>query len=256
MTNQLTSFRDSSESTSSSRSSSGTSSEVSRMLTDFTKNMETTIKKTPRLPTAEEFLANFENAFNTVLSDLGSFGSGGLGPNEAEFARNVLMPALFSEYQARLGDIARTGQSPFRTAYGGASKQTSRSNIGQSSQTTGTRDSRSDQSGSQNQSGSSVSTTVNPDGTVSTTYGNNSSGGGYSDNESTRGNIDNVENQSGVINENQTIEEDILLPKLMPEDFLKQVLTTGNVKGAYEGSRRGAGQFQSSGTGTTIARRI
>lgn len=226
--------------TTSSRSGGSTEDTLSTIFTDFDKNMDTYIKKTPRLPTGAEFLSDFENAFNTRLAEImgGNFGGqgiAGLGPNEAEFARNVLFPALFSQYQAKLGQIAKTGQSPFVTAAGGKSYQTSRSSGGQSSNSRGnTRSSTSE-----------TRTTTGPDGSVTDTV----TGGGEQ-------NTNRTETESINVTENQTIEEDILLPKVMPLDFLNEVLTPSNVKVAYEGNRRGSGQFQSSGTGVTSARRV
>lgn len=218
--------------------------EVTSIFTDFDKNMETYIKKTPRLPTGAEFLADFENAFNTRLSDLGAgFGGlgsgGGLGPNEMEFARNVLFPALFGEYQSRLGDIAKTGASPFITAPGGKSTVNTRSSSGQSSSSRGTTN-----RGTASSSSGSVSS---GDGSVAT---------GGSEDESSTINFNRTETESGNVNENQVLEEDILLPKVMPLDFLAEVLTPAAIKVAYEGSRRGAGSFQSAGTGATVARRV
>lgn len=227
--------------TNTSSSSSSVFDELNNIFTDFDKNMETTIKRTPRLPTAEEFLGDFENAFNTKLNTLlatsGILGAaGGLGPNEAEFARNVLFPSLMAQYQGRLGAIAKTGQSPFRTADGGSSYSSSVSNFGQSSNSTGTR----------SRSGTETTTSKDSDGNSVTNSGPTSS----------TGNVNDTETTSGHTTDNQTIQEDILLPKIMPMDFLDEVLTPGAVRVAYEGSRRGAGNFQSAGTGTTIARRV
>jgi hypothetical protein len=218
---------------------------LSTIFTDFDKNMDTYIKKTPRLPTGAEFLSDFENAFNTRLNDLlsgpGADGlAGSLGPNEAEFARNVLFPQLFSQYQSKLGQIAKTGASPFRTAPGGKSTQTIRSRGGSSTNRHGTRDT----SGG----GTRTSTTTDDEGNTTTTISDSGEGG--------RENFNETDTESTSIDENQTIEEDILLPKVMPLDYLAEALTPAAIKVAYEGSRRGAGQFQSAGTGATIARRV
>lgn len=203
-------------------------SDMSTIFTDFNKNMDTYIKRTPRIPTAEEFLSDFENAFNTKLAEL-SGGIGGLGSNELEFARNVLMPALFSEYQGRLGAIAKTGQSPFVTAPGGKSYSSS------------------------NTSSTSTGTTVKNSAGASQTVGGKS-GAPSTQTESGRSQTDSTE--TGNVSGTETIEEDILLPKVMPLDYLNEVLSPAVIKVNYEGSRRGAGQFQSSGTGATIARRV
>ena len=212
-------------------------SNLSEIFTNFDKQMDTYIKRTPRIPTAEEFLSDFENAFNTKLAELGTFG--GLGSNEMEFARNILMPALFSEYQGRLGAIAKTGQSPFRTAPGGKSTSSSRTNS--------------------NSTGTSVE---NSSGASDTVGGSASSGpgglqtGSTSGQQTRSGRDSTTTHESGTVSGNETIEEDILLPKVMPLDYLNEVLSPAVIKVNYEGSRRGAGQFQSSGTGATIARRV
>lgn len=182
---------------------------------EFDKRMETKIKKTPRIPTAEEFLADFENSFHTKLASF-SGGYSGLGPNELDFARNVMMPAIFSQYQSELGKIAQTGQSPFITKPGGSGYQTSDST-----------------------------------GTSTTNRSQSTSGSGSEDSSAGTKATENFS-----ISENTEIAEDILIPKIMPMEILDKLLTPGAIRIGYEGSRRGAGSFQSAGTGTVSARRV
>jgi hypothetical protein len=231
------------EPTTTTQTSTGSQSSALNTLTsifqDFDSKMDTYIKKTPRVPTGQEFLADFENAFNTALSGLIN-GSTGLGPLESEFARNVLMPQIYSMYIAELGKIAKTGQSPFTTAPGGKSFQTSKSSGvettagGNSSSSTGTK--------------TSSGTTTDQDGYVFKQSCSTSVNDSQTESNDVTKNINKFESQ--------TVEEDILVPKVMPLDFMKNLLTAGNIKAAYEGSRRGAGQGRGAGTGTVSARRI
>lgn len=64
-----------------------------------------------KLPTAEEFLGDYQNAFATHIEGLRSGGQ--LSNEEADFATNQLQNEYLQKYTARMGELAKTGVSPF-----------------------------------------------------------------------------------------------------------------------------------------------
>lgn len=85
--------------------------QLEQMFKQFDKLLRPAMPKIARLPTASEFLSDFNNALDTRLSELSAQG---LGSNELEFARRFLSDDLRAEYQGALGTMAKmTGQSPF-----------------------------------------------------------------------------------------------------------------------------------------------
>lgn len=161
----------------------------------FNKAMAQAAPSAVRLPTSQEFMSDFGNAFDAALGGIGTRpntpGGGDIGggiTNELDFARRVMQPALMSQY---MGELAKQAQ-PY---------QASEAEYGVAGQGT-----------------SAVS------GADLAKYGINRSS--------------------------------VALPTLMPADFLKQHLTAEKIKMAYEGSSRGAGQYRSAGTGTTVAQRV
>lgn len=172
---------------------SAAAAELRAKMGQFQQGMAGAAPRTPRVPTQEEFLADFDNAFDRALANVGEGG----GTNEMEFARRVLKPQLLSKYTAQLGAQA----APFRLSGDG----------GVGGQGAG----------------------------LPITSGGGAGAGSIQGNLAAFG-ID----RSSVV-----------LPTIMPGDFLAGELTAGQIKLAYEGSSRGAGQFRSAGTGTTVARR-
>ena len=64
-----------------------------------------------KLPTPEEFLGGYEEAFATHIEGLKK--AGGLTNEEAQFAYDTMRNETYQKYMARLGEFARAGTSPF-----------------------------------------------------------------------------------------------------------------------------------------------
>ena len=182
----------------------------------------------------------------------------GLGPEQMRFARTELAPAFLSRYTAELGKIAQSGQSPFYLS------EVSRAQRGIDS-------------GSP--AGQALDAALGPGVDQPTwvtaggptrivsipgaTAGGAASGGSAAGGQSAMlqqqlAHFQEIEAAQKQIQETGegVPREFIALPKLMPGDFLSKEMTPGNIKMLYEGSRRGAGSFASSGSGGTVARRV
>jgi len=64
-----------------------------------------------RLPTPEEFLGGYEEAFATHIEGLKK--NGGLTSEEATFAYDMMRNETYQKYMAKLGEFAKAGMSPF-----------------------------------------------------------------------------------------------------------------------------------------------
>lgn len=64
-----------------------------------------------KLPTPEEFLGDFQNAFATHIEELRS--SKQISNEAADFATNQLQSAYMAKYTAKLGELAKAGVSPY-----------------------------------------------------------------------------------------------------------------------------------------------
>lgn len=62
-----------------------------------------------KLPTPEEFMGEFNNAFSTFSTGI----AGRLTLAEERYLREELRPMMFERYVGALGDIAKRGESPF-----------------------------------------------------------------------------------------------------------------------------------------------
>lgn len=65
-----------------------------------------------RLPTAAEFLSDFNNAWDTATNEM-NLDQAGLDPEMKAWMHTEFKTQMLSKYQTALGQIAQTGQSPF-----------------------------------------------------------------------------------------------------------------------------------------------
>lgn len=232
----------------------GTVGPLQDIFKEFSELIRPPVPKVARLPTAEEFMADFDNAFATKLE-----GIGGLNPEMARFARTEMAPMLLSKYTARLGDIAKTGQSPFYLTEvsreqrgigpGSPAGQALEAALGPGVQTP-TRIS----------AGGPTRIETVPGGTVGSDEGLLALREGQQS-EMLQRKLSQVQQIEAAQRQIEDIgqgipREFIALPKIMPTQVLDELLTEQSIKVAFEGSRRGAGQFAGAGTGTTVARRV
>lgn len=82
--------------------------QLNNTFSNFQDMMQPSLPKVERLPTAQEFLSDFNNAFDTRINQLG------LSPDVAAFARSFVKSKMMSQYTGVLGSMAQGGASPFQ----------------------------------------------------------------------------------------------------------------------------------------------
>lgn len=156
-----------------------------------------------KLPTAEEFLGDYQNAFSTQVSDLRA--SGQLTSQEADFATNQLQSKFLQMYTGKMGDLAKSGVSPYT--------------LGEV-----TREQRGTASGTP--AGNALDAAYGTGVTTPTTLTGTSA---------------DVTAQTGEIGTG-VAQEFTSQPVIKPLDFLQQTMTAASIKLAYAGSQYGAGK--------------
>jgi len=79
--------------------------------TVVSRTLRPPIPDVTKLPTAEEFLGGFEEAYATHIEGLKK--NGGLTNEEAQFAYDAMRNETYQKYMAKLGEFAKAGMSPF-----------------------------------------------------------------------------------------------------------------------------------------------
>ena len=79
--------------------------------TIVSRTLRPPIPDVTKLPTAEEFLGGFEEAYATHIEGLKK--NGGLTNEEAQFAYDAMRNETYQKYMAKLGEFAKSGISPF-----------------------------------------------------------------------------------------------------------------------------------------------
>ena len=88
--------------------------QLQEIFKEFSVYMRPPSPQVARLPSADEFLSDFNDAFSMVLADPNfQLGMSGLTPDQREFARTVYKEALLGKYTGALGQLAMKGESPF-----------------------------------------------------------------------------------------------------------------------------------------------
>ena len=75
--------------------------------TTVSRTLRPPVPEVAKLPTPEEFLGGYEEAFSTHVEGLG------LSAEEKKFAYDVLRNETYQKYMAKLGGFAKAGLSPF-----------------------------------------------------------------------------------------------------------------------------------------------
>ncbi len=156
-----------------------------------------------KLPTPEEFLGGYEEAYATHIEGLRA--SGGLSAEEVQFANEILRNETYQKYLAKLGEFAKSGLSPFTL------KEVSREERGIAPGTP---------------AGAALDKALGPGVTEPTTI--TGTGNEVAEAMDTAG--------QGVP------KEFISLARLSPSDFLAQTLSPTDIKLAFAGSASGAGR--------------
>jgi hypothetical protein len=182
-------------------------SQVSEILRPAAPNVQ-------KLPTAEEFLGDFQNAFATHITNMKA--SGSLTPQEAEFATNQLQNDYLQKYTGKLGQLAAAGVQPYT--------------LGEV-----TREQRGTASGTP--AGNALDLAYGKGVTEPTTI-SASSGPKEQQSAGNKVSMQAAEIGTGVPQEFTST------AVIKPLDFLQQQLTPASIKLAYAGSQYGAGKVQ------------
>jgi hypothetical protein len=165
--------------------------------TIVSRTLRPPVPSVAKLPTPEEFLGGYEEAFATHVEGLG------LSAEEKKFAYDVMRNETYQKYMSKLGEFAKAGLSPFTM------KEVSRAERGVGADTA---------------AGAAMDKALGPGVTEPTTV----SGTG----EEVSKAMDAA--GQGVPREFTTV------PRLMPSDFLAQLLSPIAIKTAFAGSAEGA----------------
>jgi len=156
-----------------------------------------------KLPTAEEFLGDYDQAFSTYIEGMRQ--SGALSKQEAEFAYSSMRPQFFQKYTSKLGEFAQSGQSPF------AMKEISREERGV---------------GPATEAGKALEAALGVGVKVPTTI---------------TGTAQEVSAKAQALGEGIP-REFTTVARVAPLDFLRTAMTPESIKIAYAGSQEGAGR--------------
>lgn len=180
----------------------------------FSELIRPPVPKVEEIPTAEEFLSEFNTAYTAQIEAMRN--AGDLTGEEAEYAYNVIRPGLFRDYTAKLAYFAQLGMSPFQL------KEVSREERGVAPGTA---------------AGQALEAGLGPGVTEPTRISGEFAG----TQEGVARGVTGLREQVQDIGQGIP-REFIALPRLMPADFLSSLgLTASDVRLRFAGDVRGAG---------------
>lgn len=89
-----------------------TVSDMNTLFKQFQTLTRPAVPQVARLPSPEEFLSDFNTAYDTVYNEANLEGAG-LSPEERDWAKSEYKASMLQRYTGEMGKIAQSGQSPF-----------------------------------------------------------------------------------------------------------------------------------------------
>lgn len=199
--------------------------QTSRAFTIFSELLRPARPSIEEKPTPEEFLKDFGNAFSLHIEGMRSAGE--ISGAEADFAYNTLRRQVFEGYTAKLGEFAQAGVSPF------ALKEVTRGERGVAPGTV---------------AGKALEAAVGPGVAEPTRIREEIGAEAAPEAAVGAGAAEQVERRTVELRE--AVEdigagvprEFVTMPRVMPQEFIEEILSAESIRLRYAGSLEGGGR--------------